>query len=182
MTTTSLNGKSRINYYQYLLTHFKVKFMFGKNLILLNFFLVLAVIFNGCALLSKQVKLEDVPAAAQKVIQEHTLDGTDKKITREKEDGKHFYKVEYNKDGRKHELQVDDTGKILETEEILTMEDLPNVVKETVKKESAGAEIKELALETEGDETFYEVEFEKDGKEHEVKISKDGSVLKHEIE
>ncbi|MEE8269985.1 MAG: hypothetical protein V3R23_08200, partial [Nitrospinaceae bacterium] len=42
---------------------------------------------------------------------------------------------------------------------------------------SAGAEIKELALlETEEGKIFYEIEFEKDGKEHKIKIAEDGTV------
>ncbi len=154
----------------------RIKWIFPKAL------LVAAILLSGCALLSKEVKFEDVPAAAQKVIQQHTAGGTVKKITCEKEDEKHFYKVEYDKDGRQHELEVDDTGKILEMEKILNMEDLPAPVRKTVETESAGGEIKELALETEGDKTFYEVEFEKGGKDHEVKISEDGKVLEREEE
>jgi uncharacterized membrane protein YkoI len=156
--------------------------MFFRQLIVPGILLIFTVALNGCALFSKEVKLEDVPSAAQTVIQSHTSGGTIEKITCEKEEGKHFYKVEYKKDGREFELQVDDEGKILETEEILAMEDLPPAVRETVKAESGGGKIKELALETEGGKTFYEVEFEKDGKEHEVKIAEDGTVLEREME
>jgi uncharacterized membrane protein YkoI len=157
--------------------------MFFRQLIIPTVVLIFAVVLNGCPLLSNEVKLEDVPPAAQAVIESHTSGEAIEKITREeKEEGKYFYKVEYKKNGRKFELQVDDDGTVLETEEILAMEDLPPAVLKTVKAESAGGEIKELALETEEGKTFYEVEFEKDGKEHEVKIAKDGTVLKRETE
>jgi uncharacterized membrane protein YkoI len=156
--------------------------MFFRQWIVLGVVLILAVAFNGCEMFSKEVKLEDVPPAAQAVIQSHTSSGTIEKITRKKEEGKHFYKVEYKKDGRKFELEVDEDGKVLEVEEFMKMEELPPAVQETVKTESAGAEIKELVLETEGGKTFYEVEFEKDGKEHEVKIAEDGTVLERETE
>jgi uncharacterized membrane protein YkoI len=144
--------------------------------------LILMVALNGCAMFSKEVKLEDVPPAAQATIQSQTSGGTIEEITCEKKDGKHFYKVEYKKDGREFELQVDDDGMVLEAEEILAMESLPSAVLETVKAESAGGKIKELALETEDDKTFYEVEFEKDGKEHEVKIAEDGTVLERKTD
>lgn len=156
--------------------------MFFRKLVIPGVMLILTTVLGGCAMFSKEVKLEDVPSAAQAAIQSHTSGGTIKKITCEKEEGKHFYKVEYKKDDREFELQIDDDGKVLETEEILAMEDLPPAVLETVKTESAGGEIKELALETEDDKTFYEVEFEKDGKEHEVKINADGTVLERETE
>ena len=156
--------------------------MFFRQLMVPCIVLIFMMGLNGCALFSKEVKLNDVPQAAQAVIQSHTSGGTIEKITCEKKEGKHFYKVEYKKDARKFELQVDDDGKVLETEEILAMEDLPPVVQDTVKAESAGGKIKELSLETEEGKTFYEVEFEKNGKEHEVKISRDGTVLERETE
>ncbi len=156
--------------------------MFLRQLIVPGIFLIFTVALNGCALFSKEVKLEDVPSAAQAVIQSYTSGGTIEKITCEKEEGEHFYKVEYIKNGREFELEVDEKGNVMETEEILSMEDLPPAVQATVKTESAGGKIKELALETEDGKTFYEVEFEKDGKEHEVKIAEDGTVLERETE
>jgi len=156
--------------------------MIFRQLIVLGIVLILTVAFNGCAMFSKEVKLEDVPSAAQAVIQSHTSGGSIEKITCEKEDGEHFYKVEYIKDGREFELEVDENGNVMETEEILSMKDLPPAVQATVNAETQGGKIKELAHETEDGKTFYEVEFEKDGKEHEVKIAEDGTVLERETE
>ena len=156
--------------------------MFFRQWLVSTVVLILMVVLNGCEMFSKEVKLEDVPPAAQAVIESHTSGEAIEKITREKEEEKHVYKVEYKKDGRKFELEVDEDGKILEVEEFMKMEDLPLAVQETVKTESAGAEIKELVLETKEGKTFYEVEFEKDGKEYEVKILEDGTVLKRETE
>ena len=144
--------------------------------------LILMVALNGCAMFSKEVKLEDVPPGAQSVIKSQTSGGTIDKITRKKEDDKHYYKVKYKKDGRESKLEVDEDGKVLKMEENLEMKDLPPAVKKTVEAKSAGGKIKELELETEDGKTFYEVEFEKDGKEHEVKIAKDGTVLEYEME
>ncbi|NIQ01244.1 MAG: hypothetical protein GWM98_13265 [Nitrospinaceae bacterium] len=154
---------------------------FYKGLVVAGAWVGLTLL-NGCAWFHKEVKLEDLSSKAQTVIQSHTAGGTLGKITCEKEDGKHFYKVEYTKDGHEFELQVDDDGNVLETEQIMKMEELPPAVQATVKTESEGGEIKELALETEDGKTFYEVEFEKDGKEHEVKIADDGTVLERETE
>lgn len=156
--------------------------MFFRKLMVPGVLLILAVAFNGCEMFSKEMKLEDVPPAVQAVIESHTSGEAIEKITREKEEGKDFYKVEYKKDGREFELEVDEDGKVLEVEEFMKMEELPPAVQATVKAESAGAEIKELVLETEEGKTFYEVEFEKDGKEHEVKIAEDGTVLERETE
>ena len=155
--------------------------MFFRQLMVPTVVLIFAVVLNGCGLFTKELKLEDVSPAAQAVIESHTSGEGIEKITHEKEEGKNFYKVEYKKDGRKFELEVDKDGEVLEAEEIVTMEDLTPAVKETVKTESAGAEIKELALlETEEGKILYEIEFEKDGKEHKIKIAEDGTVLERE--
>ena len=152
--------------------------MFFRQLMVPTVALIFAVVLNGCGLFTKEVKLEDIPPAAQAAIESYTSGEGIEKITHEKEEGKDFYKVEYKNDGRKFELEVDKDGEVLEAEEIVTMEDLPPAVQETVKTASAGAEIKELALlETEEGKIFYEIEFEKDGKEHKVKIAEDGTVL-----
>jgi uncharacterized membrane protein YkoI len=152
--------------------------MFFRQLMVPTVVFIFAVVLNGCSLFTKEVKLEDVPPEAQAAIEAYTSGEGIEKITHEKEEGKHYYKVEYKNDGREFELEVDKDGEVLEAEEIVTMENLPPAVQETVKTASAGAEIKELALlETEEGKTFYEVEFEKDGKEHKVKIAEDGTVL-----
>jgi len=150
--------------------------MFFRQWLVPTAVLIFAVVLNGCSLFTKEVKLENVSPAAQAAIESYTSGEGIEKITHEKE--KHFYKVEYKRDSRKFELEVDEDGEVLEAEEIVTLEDLPPAAQETVKAESAGAEIKELALlETEEGKTFYKVEFEKDGKEHKVKIAEDGTVL-----
>lgn len=153
-----------------------------RPLIFLSTTLLMTVALNGCALFSKEIKFEDIPPAAQATIQSHTSGGTIESITCEKEEGEHFYKVEYTKNGRAFEMEVDDKGNIMETEEILAITDLPPEVHEVINSESAGGVIKELVLETEDGKVFYEVEFEKDGKKHEVKIAEDGTVLEHETE
>ena len=84
--------------------------MFFREWVVPTVVLILTVVLNGCMMFSKEVKLEDVPLPAQAVILSHISGGTIDKIICEKEEGKHYYKVEYKKDGRKFELEVDDDG------------------------------------------------------------------------
>ena len=156
--------------------------MFFRQWMVSGIVLILAVALYGCNMFPKEVKLEDVPPAARSVIQSHTSGGTIEKITRKKEEGKHYYKVKYKKDGRESKLEVDENGKVLKMEEILAMKDLPPAVQKTVKAKSAGGKIEELELETEDGKTFYEIEFEKDGKEYKLKVAKDGTVLEYKKE
>jgi len=67
-------------------------------------------------------------------------------------------------------------------EEEVTLEQVPAAVKETILKEAAGAEITEIERETKNGKTVYEAEFLRDGREIEIKVGPDGTLLGREIE
>lgn len=150
-------------------------------------FLILTAFMTGaagCGMMSgkKTVKLEEVPPAARAVIETYTEGAEIGSIKAKHKEGKHVYKVCYKKDGRDFELKVTEAGDVEEWEKHVTMDELPGAVRATVEQETGGAKIEELVQETEDGKMFYEVEFEKDGKEHEVKIAEDGSILEREME
>ena len=130
--------------------------MFFRQLVIPTVVLFFAVTLNGCSLFTKELNMEDVTPAAQAAIEAYTTGEGIEKITQEGEGEKQFYKVEYtNNQGRKFELEVDKDGEVLEAEEIVTQENLSPEVKESAKKESAGAPSKELAhMKTDDSKTF----------------------------
>ncbi len=69
-----------------------------------------------------------------------------------------------------------------EDEEQVALDQVPAAVKATILKEAAGGEIKEIEIETEGGQTFYEAEFVRDGKTIEIKVAPDGTLLEKEEE
>ena len=69
-----------------------------------------------------------------------------------------------------------------EREEEITLEQVPAAVRATILKEAAGAKITEVERETKNGKTVYEVEFLRNGREIEIKIAPDGTVLSREIE
>lgn len=69
-----------------------------------------------------------------------------------------------------------------EQEEQVTLDQVPAAVKAAILKESAGGEITEIEVKTEGGKTFYEAEFVRDGKKIEIKVAPDGTLLKKEEE
>lgn len=152
----------------------------GTFVLALVFFATAAV---GCGMhRHKTVKLEEVPTAARTVIQTHVGGGEIDSIKHKEKHGKHIYKVHYKTEGRDYELKVTEAGGVVEWEKHLKIEELPDAVRATVERETGGAEIEELVQESEKGKIFYEVEFKKDGKEHEVKIAEDGTVLERETE
>ncbi|HUU94471.1 MAG TPA: PepSY-like domain-containing protein [Phycisphaerae bacterium] len=67
-------------------------------------------------------------------------------------------------------------------EQEVTLEQVPAAVKATILKESAGGKIAEIERETKNGQTIYEVEILVNGKEVELRIAEDGTLLGKEIE
>jgi len=69
-----------------------------------------------------------------------------------------------------------------EHEEAVTLDQVPPAVKATILTESAGGRITEIERETKNGTTVYEAEFLRDGKEIEIKIASDGTLLGRDVE
>lgn len=67
-------------------------------------------------------------------------------------------------------------------EQQVTLDQVPAAVKATILKESAGAKITEIERETKDGKTTYEAEFLLNGKEIEIKVAPDGTLLGREAE
>ncbi|MGP0628694.1 hypothetical protein ACTRW9_03215 [Nitrospina sp. 32_T5] len=140
--------------------------------------------FSGCGLLhgKKTVTLDEVPEPARSVIQTHTSGNDIQSIKVKHKDGQHLYIVHYRTGVELAELKVTEKGTVKEWEQGVKLEDLPEAVRATVTRLTDRTEVKELVKEIEDGHMFYEVEFVKDGKENEVKIAEDGSILEWETE
>lgn len=103
-------------------------------------------------------------------------------VEKEMHGGKTIYSAEFDRDGKEHEVYVAEDGKLLSREVEVSMDDLPAAVKETIQRETNGADVEELARVTKDGKTLYEAEWEADGKEREVLVSDDGKIVPHERE
>jgi len=76
-------------------------------------------------------------------------------------------------------LYAEDKGK---TEEKVTIDQVPAAVKATILKEAGDHKITEIEKETKDGKTIYEAEWIADGKEIEIKVAEDGTLLSKETE
>lgn len=67
-------------------------------------------------------------------------------------------------------------------DEKVSLDQLPPAVKATILKEAAGAEITEIEREMKNGKTVYEAEFLRDGREIEIMVGPDGTLLGREVE
>jgi hypothetical protein len=68
------------------------------------------------------------------------------------------------------------------SEEAVKLTDCPKAVQKTLKRESRGGKIVEIEKEVEDGETIYEAEVMIDGKEYDIEIASDGTLLSKELE
>lgn len=141
----------------------------------------------------EKVSAEQLPQAVRAAIEKEG--GKLGEIEKEDEDGKVVYEADLEKDGKEFELKVAEDGTVLsreaeaedededekdEKEVKVSAEQLPPAVKAALEKE--GAKLDDVEKEEEGGKVVYEADAEKDGKELEIKVAEDGTVISREAE
>jgi uncharacterized membrane protein YkoI len=125
----------------------------------------------------KPLKLTDLPAAAQKAIQQHATADQITELTQEDEDGKVVYDVEFTKAGQHNELTVTAAGKIVSMEEQVAEKDVPDAVRKTIAQQSAGGKVEVIEKVIEDGKTHYEITVSKAGQKVETEIAADGKIV-----
>jgi len=69
-----------------------------------------------------------------------------------------------------------------ESEAEIKLTDCPAAVQKTLAREAHGATIEEVEKETEDGKTVYEAEVKIDGKEYEIEVAEDGTLLEKKLE
>jgi len=151
-----------------------------------------------------KVSIDKVPAAVKATIDAQAKGGTIGEIKIETEDGRMVYEADLIIDGQEVEIEVASDGTLLgketeddegdddddegddddedEDEEEISLDDVPAAVKATILEEAGDADIEEVVKETEDGQIIYEAEFEVDGKEIEIEVAEDGTLLEKEVE
>lgn len=147
---------------------------------------LLAVVFSLTVIAQDQPPLPDaVVAAVQAMFPGAAIDES----KQEEEDGVMLYEVEIEQNGQELELTITPEGTVVEQEQEITVQELPEAAQQAV----AGAEIEEVSKEINyyrikdkqieklaAPEVCYEATIEKDGKTTEIKFAADGTVVKEE--
>jgi uncharacterized membrane protein YkoI len=154
------------------------------------------------------VKLKDCPKAVQRTLKRESNGGKIVEIEKEQEDGETIYEAEVMIDGKEYDVEITDSGtllsKVLENEQEdedaededtededadegeeeveVKQSDLPRTVRKTLRREARGGKIEEIERERENGKTIYEAEVEIDGKEYEIEIASDGTLLSKELD
>ena len=103
------------------------------------------------------------------------------RTTKETEkNGRVIYEVSYRVGSKKFEAEISTAGELIVVDEEISLAEAPKPVAKAIREKAADGRIRKIEKATKGSEIFYEVEFVRAGKEHEIKIAPDGNVLEVE--
>lgn len=144
--------------------------------------LVLLLATGAVALAAEtEIPVSKLPAPVRSAIQKLVGTGTVRKTVQEPGDkGGTIYEVAYTLDGRKYEAEISPAGKVLVVDREVALSEVPAPVRKTIEESTVGGKVTKVERAEEGRETYFEAEFRRAGKEHEVKVAPDGKVLKLE--
>ena len=153
--------------------------------------IVLFVVLAGAAAHAGKDKCGGLPDAVKAVINAEYPGAEIEEVEVEKE-GIKVYEVELEMGEQEVELAISADGKIIERETELALSELPAGVKAAIEGACEGGEIKEVTKEVtywvvtlkklETPKTTYEAEVVKDGKEIEIEVAADGTVIEQKAE
>jgi uncharacterized membrane protein YkoI len=126
----------------------------------------------------KKVALKNLPPAVQKSVQDLIKGAELKGLSQEEENGKTIYEVETIKNGKTRDALIDAAGAILEIEEGTTLNEIPGPAKAAIEKAATGGKVTKVETVTKGGVTNYEAIITKSGKNSEIKVKADGSIIK----
>jgi len=143
-------------------------------------FLTVVAISGLAGAAAKSLQLKDLPAAAQKTVQD-TLKGAEiKNISKEVEKGVTQFEVETVINGKHRDFEVDAKGKLLVVEEEADIAAIPAAAKAAIEKKVAGGKLVKVETVDKGDGvTLYEASYtSKAGKKGSILVKADGTETK----
>ena len=134
------------------------------------------LVASGVSAAEKRVKMESLPPAVQKTVQEQAKGATIRGLSIEIEDGKTFYEAELKVNGHNKDVLIDPNGAVVEVEEEVALDSLPAAAKDAIQKRAAKGQIVLVESVSKNDAVVaYEAKIKTAGKTSEVKVNPDGS-------
>lgn len=168
---------------------------------------VLCVVPTLTVAAEKSLSLEKLPAAVRAAIQQHAGQSPISEIEMEEDNGQTVYEVELQQDGKETDLVFSAAGELLtqkaetrgdegdddkegdndgegddaeDGETAVAWGDLPKSVQAAFLDAMGSAKPGATMIEKEGGHTYYEAEYESEGKAHAIKATEEGVVVEHE--
>ena len=143
--------------------------------------LVLGLLFSVTQAQEKErkIKREQLPAAVEKTVAQESQGATIKGFAREVENRQTFYEASLTVNGHNKDILMDKSGNIVEVEEQVSMDSLPAVVQDALKKAAGRGTIQSVeSLTKNGNLVAYEGHGKRGIKRFEIQVGPNGEKLK----
>jgi len=128
----------------------------------------------------EKVSLDKLSPTVAKALKEQAGKEKITALSKEKDEGKTVYEATFKREGRVHDVTVDEKGKLLSDEETIPASEAPKVIRDAIEREFAGAKIEKFERIKEGGKINYEALLSGGKKREEIKFSDKGKVLERE--
>lgn len=140
--------------------------------------LILATSFllwvGSAAAQETKIKFKDLPPAVQETAKAQSQGATVRGYAKEIEKGKTEYEVQLTVDGKKRDVSIDPNGSVIETEQEIAFESVPQKAQDAIKQEAGGARVENVEEVKSDQATVYEALIHKNGKKHEIRVLESG--------
>ena len=129
----------------------------------------------------KKIQRADLPSAVEKTVAAQSQGATIKGFSQETENGQTYYEAEMMVSGHSKDVLIDKDGVIVEVEEQVAFDSLPDTVKEGLQSKAGQGKIVKVESLTKHDKLVaYEAKVQTAGRKKEVQVGPDGKPLDHE--
>jgi hypothetical protein len=133
------------------------------------------LLWSGSAIAQEtKIKFKDLPPAVQETAKAQSQGATVRGYAKEIEKGKTEYEVQLMVDGKKRDVSIDPNGKVLETEQEVAFESVPQKAQDAIKQEAGAAKVERVEEVKSDQATVYEALIHQNGKKHEIRVLESG--------
>jgi hypothetical protein len=135
---------------------------------------------TGANAQEKKITKADLPIAVQKALDAQTQGATIRGFSTEIENGKRIYEAELTVNGHGKDISMDKDGNIIEIEEEVSLDSLPQAVRDRLTHAAGSGTITKVEALTKNNKLVaYEAGVKTGAKHSEIQVGPDGNKLAH---
>ncbi|MFC1502132.1 hypothetical protein ACFL6A_01810 [bacterium] len=153
------------------------------NVFGLLFFFILLILINSCEKeYEKIITKEDLPQVVLDAFTAGYPEASVTGYTEEAEDGKIYYEISFELEGRKIDILYNVEGVVVELEKTISAEEMPDLIQEAIAKEITEYSLIRIEKVQKEGKFFYEAKIlnTKNDKKYELFFSESGELLEKE--
>jgi hypothetical protein len=144
---------------------------------------IIATLWMAATMTAQEKKLQrsDLPAAVQKTVDAQSKGATVRGFSTEVENGQKLYEASLLVNGRTKDVSMDESGRVIEIEEEVAFDSLPEAVKQALQTKAGKGKLGKVeSLTKKGKLVAYEARVTNGTKKSEVQVGPDGKPLARE--